>query len=157
MDEKFGNLPVLLIVAAALIDADGQIFVQRRRVDRHMGGLWEFPGGKLETGESPEIALVRELKEELGIEVETEALVPATFSTAPLNDNLLILLLYTCRMWRGKPAPLDADEARWLPASGLHMLDMPPADAPFIPILMELTAAGRSAVVPLAQATTQID
>jgi 8-oxo-dGTP diphosphatase len=138
---------MLLIVAAALIDAQGKVFVQRRRVDRQMGGLWEFPGGKLEPGESPESGLIRELKEELGIDVKLDRLIPAAFSTSPLKDDHLVLLLYTCRTWQGELQLLDVDEACWLPAAALRELEMPPADAPFIPVLIELTALAPSTVV----------
>jgi 8-oxo-dGTP diphosphatase len=126
----------LLIVAAALADADGRVLVQRRAADRDMAGLWEFPGGKIEPGESAEAALVRELREELAVETETACLAPAGFGTAPLPDGRqLVLLLYVCRKWRGIPQALDAAELRWVRPHQLHDLPMPPADLPLIGLL----------------------
>lgn len=124
-----------LVVAAALVDAGGKILMQRRPFERHMGGLWEFPGGKLEPGESPEKALVRELNEELGIEVQMADLTPATFASATLEATHLILLLYVCRAWRGEPRALDASALLWTSLDDMSLLPMPPADEPFPDIL----------------------
>jgi len=127
---------MLVIVAAALVDADGRILVQQRAADRHMAGLWEFPGGKIEPGELLEDALVRELAEELGISTEAACLAPAGFGTAPKDDGgELLLLLYICRKWRGIPKPLDAAALRWVRPHELHDLSMPPADIPLIGLL----------------------
>ena len=127
---------LLVIVAAALVDADGRILVQQRAAGRAMAGLWEFPGGKIERGESAEMALVRELKEELGISTETACLAPAGFGTAPIEDGRqLLLLLYVCRKWSGIPKALDAAALRWVRPLDLHDLPMPPADLPLIGLL----------------------
>ena len=127
---------LLVIVAAALVDADGRILVQQRAAGRAMAGLWEFPGGKIERGESAEMALVRELKEELGISTETACLAPAGFGTAPIEDGRqLLLLLYVCRKWGGVPQALDAAALRWVRPLQLHDLPMPPADLPLIGLL----------------------
>jgi len=127
---------LLMIVAAALVDADGRVLVQQRAAGRAMAGLWEFPGGKIERGESAETALVRELKEELGISTETACLAPAGFGTAPIEDGReLLLLLYVCRKWSGIPKALDAAALRWVRPLELHDLPMPPADLPLIGLL----------------------
>ena len=129
---------LLFIVAAALIDADGRVLVQQRPADKAMGGLWEFPGGKVEPGETPEAALIRELREELGIETQEACLAPACFASEPLGGRHMILLLYVCRKWRGVPRPLEAPALRWLRPVELHNLPMPPADAPLIGLLEAL-------------------
>ncbi|SDD36476.1 8-oxo-dGTP diphosphatase [Sphingomonas sp. YR710] len=125
----------LIVVAAALIDADGRVLVQQRPADKSMAGLWEFPGGKIEPDESPEAALVRELQEELGIETQTSCLAPAGFASEPLGEQHLLLLLYICRKWRGIPQALEASAIRWIRPIGLHDLPMPPADKPLIGLL----------------------
>ena len=129
---------LLPVVAAALIDTDRRILVQQRPPGRHMAGLWEFPGGKVEPGETPEAALARELAEELGIHVAEVDLVPATFASAGLGDRHLLLLLYVCRRWSGTPAALDATALHWVRAADMRDLAMPPADAPFIDVLERL-------------------
>jgi 8-oxo-dGTP diphosphatase len=125
----------LIVVAAALIDADGRILVQQRPADKSMAGLWEFPGGKVESDETPEAALIRELREELGIETQTSCLAPAGFASEALGDRHLILLLYICRKWRGIPQALEAPALSWVRPVGLHDLPMPPADKPLIGLL----------------------
>lgn len=124
-----------MVVAAALVDADGRVLLQRRPDGRAMAGLWEFPGGKVEPGERPEEALVRELGEELGISTDTACVAPAAFASAPLGDNHLLLLLYICRKWRGEPRPLDASGLMWLRPHQMFALEMPPADRPLIGLL----------------------
>ena len=123
------------MVAAALADADGRVLLQRRAPGRAMAGLWEFPGGKVEPDERPEAALVRELEEELGIEVEPAALTPAAFASADNAGRHMLLLLYLCRQWRGEPRPLDAAELAWVRPADMAALPMPPADEPLIPLL----------------------
>lgn len=128
----------ILVVAAALIDADGRVLVQQRRPDRPMPGLWEFPGGKVEADETPEAALIRELEEELGIETWQSCLAPACFATGKIAESDLLLLLYVCRKWRGQPEPRDASGLKWLRPVELHRLAMPPADRPLIGLLEAL-------------------
>lgn len=125
----------LIVVAAALVDAQSRIFVQQRPADKSMGGLWEFPGGKVEPGETPEDALIRELREELGIEIETACLAPATFSTGDIDGRPLLLLLYVCRKWSGLVQPTEAADSRWLRSPDLFSLAMPPADEPLVAML----------------------
>jgi 8-oxo-dGTP diphosphatase len=133
----------MTVVAAALAHEDERVLLQQRAPGRAMAGLWEFPGGKVEAGELPEAALVRELREELGIEVETADLVPACFASAPLGESHIILLLYLCRRWQGNPQPLDAAALRWERPAAMHALAMPPADAPLVDLLETLLEAGR--------------
>lgn len=121
-----------LVVAAALVGADGRIFMQRRRAEAEMGGLWEFPGGKMEAGESPEAALVRELEEELAIAVAPASLVPVACAG---NDQLAILL-YATRLWTGEPLCLEADALDWVPPEALASLAMPPLDYPLVARLL---------------------
>jgi len=123
------------VVAAALVDGQGRVLLQRRAPGRAMAGLWEFPGGKVELDERPEEALARELAEELGIEVETGALTPAAFASADNAGRHMLLLLYLCREWRGAPRALDAAALAWVPPSEMAALPMPPADEPLIPLL----------------------
>lgn len=118
----------LIVVAAALMADDGTILIQQRPLDKAHGGLWEFPGGKRETGESTIVALVRELEEELGIVVDPAALHPLGFSVEPRGDRELILLLFLCRRWLGKPQPLTASELRWVAPGEIAALPLPPAD-----------------------------
>jgi 8-oxo-dGTP diphosphatase len=126
------------VVAAALLDGDGRVLLQQRAPGRAMAGLWEFPGGKVEPGERPEAALVRELEEELGIAVEIEALSPAAFASADNDGRHMLLLLYLCREWRGEPRALDAAALKWVRPDEMGALPMPPADEPLIPLLDRL-------------------
>ena len=126
------------MVAAALVDADGCVLLQRRAPGRAMAGLWEFPGGKVEAGERPEAALVRELHEELGIEVEEGALTPAAFASADNAGRHMLLLLYLCREWRGEPQALDAAALKWLKPADMIVEEMPPADVPLVAALERL-------------------
>ena len=129
---------VVLVVAAALIDVDSRVLLAQRPVGRSMAGLWEFPGGKVEPGETPEQALIRELAEELGIDVEQACLAPACFASDMLGDRHLLLLLYVCRKWRGTPVAHHASALRWVRPVELHGLAMPPADKPLIGLLEAL-------------------
>ncbi|MES2057651.1 MAG: (deoxy)nucleoside triphosphate pyrophosphohydrolase [Pseudomonadota bacterium] len=126
------------VVAAALIDGAGRVLVQRRPPGKMMAGLWEFPGGKLEPGETPEAALIRELEEELGIIVSPAAIAPAAFASEALGERHLLLLLYICRDWSGTPCALDATAIDWVAPADLHALAMPPADLPLIGLLERL-------------------
>ncbi len=125
----------LVVVAAALVDAQSRVFVQQRPADKSMAGLWEFPGGKVEMAESPEQALIRELREELQIETEAACLAPATFSTGVIGDRPLLLLLYVCRKWQGIVNPTEAAASQWLRSHELFSLEMPPADVPLVAML----------------------
>jgi len=128
----------MTVVAAALLDGDGRILLQQRAPGRALAGLWEFPGGKVESGELPEVALARELEEELGIGVETADVIPACFASAQVTGRHMILLLYLCRRWRGEPAPLDASALAWLRPGEMRSDRMPPADIPLIGLLEAL-------------------
>ena len=129
---------LLLVVAAALVDGDGRVLLQRRPPGKPMAGLWEFPGGKVEADEVPEAALARELAEELAIELDVSGLKPATFASERLGERHLLLLLYTLRDWQGVPEPLHATELRWVFPAEMYALEMPPADLPLIPLLEAL-------------------
>lgn len=129
---------LLQVVAAALVDADRRVLVQKRPAGGDHAGLWEFPGGKIEPGETPEAALIRELHEELGIVVDRAHLAPVCFASHPLGARHMLLLVFACRAWQGDPRPLHAADLRWLPPTGLRALDMPPADAPLIGLLEAL-------------------
>lgn len=122
----------MLVVAAAMIDGDGRVLVAQRPPGKQLAGLWEFPGGKVEPGETPEGALVRELAEELGIEAVEGNLIPAGFASEPRDGRHLVLLLYTLRRWAGVPESLDASAIRWVPVGELRELAMPPADVALI-------------------------
>lgn len=132
------NPTMLFVVAAALTNQAGEILLQRRPHDKQMAGLWEFPGGKVDAGESPESALVRELNEELGIVVDRGDLVPVAFASEPLGDRNLLMLLYKCNRWQGEARALESPEIRWLQASEMHTLPMPPADLPLVAALESL-------------------
>jgi len=128
----------LIVVAAALVDRDGRVLVQQRPEGTAMAGLWEFPGGKIEPGETPEAALIRELDEELGIVVDHACLAPACFASEPLGDRHLLLLVYALRKWQGVPVAQHATALRWVRPVELYGLDMPPADRPLIGLLEAL-------------------
>jgi 8-oxo-dGTP diphosphatase len=130
--------PLFPVVAAALTDGEGRVFVQRRPEGRAHAGLWEFPGGKVEPGETPEAALVRELAEELGIAVVAADLVPAAFATAPLGTRHLVLLLYRVRRWSGAIHPVEASASDWRHPRALRDLAMPPADVGLVDALIAL-------------------
>lgn len=134
-DNPDNHLPLLHVVAVALVDADGRVLLQQRPPGKPMADLWEFPGGKIEAGESPEIALVRELEEELGIRVHTSCLAPACFASEPLGDRHLLLLLYVCRKWEGVVQARHATALQWARPAQMYALPMPPADLPLIGLL----------------------
>jgi 8-oxo-dGTP diphosphatase len=129
--------PLKLVVAAALIDADGRVLLARRPAHKELGGLWEFPGGKVHDGETPEAALIRELKEELGIDVPAKCLAPLTFASHGYERFHLLMPLYACRNWEGEPQPLEGQTLAWVRKDKLREYPMPPADEPLIPILQD--------------------
>lgn len=124
--------PMVWVVAVAPIATDGRVLLQRRRLDRAHGGLWEFPGGKIEPGESPEAAARREIAEELGVDLDVRDLHPVSFASDPPH----IVLLYICREWRGEPRCLDAEEIAWFAPEALARLAMPPLDYPLAEALL---------------------
>lgn len=132
------GLPTVLVSAVALIDRDGRVLLAQRPAGKRMAGLWEFPGGKIETGETPEAALIRELGEELGIDTAESCLAPLTFASHSYDDFHLLMLVYVCRKWTGTPRPLEGGELVWVRASRLRDYEMPPADIPLIPVLQDL-------------------
>ena len=132
------GLPTVLVSAVALIDRDGRVLLAQRPACKRMAGLWEFPGGKIETGETPEAALIRELGEELGIDTAESCLAPLTFASHSYDDFHLLMLVYVCRKWSGTPRPLEGGELAWVRAPRLRDYDMPPADIPLIPVLQDL-------------------
>lgn len=134
----FEGIALFPVVAAALVDRDGRVLLQQRPPGGAMAGLWEFPGGKIEPGETPEQALIRELHEEIGITVHGSCLAPATFASAPLGDRHLLLLLFVCRKWEGIPVAIEATALRWARPVDMHALAMPPADRPLIGLLEAL-------------------
>ena len=129
---------LVLVVAAALVDGDGRVLVSQRPDGKSLAGLWEFPGGKVEPGEGPETALIRELNEELGLVVEAACLAPLTFASYAYPDLHLLMPLYICRRWQGIAQPRENQVLRWLRPADLRGLAMPPADAPLIPPLVDL-------------------
>jgi 8-oxo-dGTP diphosphatase len=129
--------PVLLVVACALIDATGKILLARRPEGKKLAGLWEFPGGKMDPGETPEAALVRELREELGIDVAAENLAPFVFASHAYESFHLLMPLYLCRRWTGKPKPREGQALAWVAPDRLVEYPMPPADRPLIPMLRD--------------------
>jgi 8-oxo-dGTP diphosphatase len=132
-----GAKPLLLVAACALIDADGRILLARRPEGKKMAGLWEFPGGKLAPGETAEAALIRELKEELGIDVATSCLAPFTFASHDYGHFHLLMPLYLCRRWRGVPRAVEGQSLAWVRPAKLADYPMPPADKPLIPLLRD--------------------
>ena len=131
---------LLLVVAVALIDADNRILLAQRPQGKSLAGLWEFPGGKVDPGERPEQALIRELHEELGIEVKDACLAPLTFASHAYDDFHLLMPLYVCRRWQGFVTAREGQGLKWILARDLRRYAMPPADEPLIPALVELLA-----------------
>ncbi|MGQ0674412.1 MAG: 8-oxo-dGTP diphosphatase MutT [Hyphomicrobium sp.] len=130
--------PILLVAAAALVDADNRVLIAQRPEGKSMAGLWEFPGGKVHDGETPEAALVRELDEELGIEVCLTCLAPFSFASHTYETFHLLMPLYICRTWDGVITPREGQAIKWVKASRLADYPMPPADLPLIPWLRDL-------------------
>ena len=130
-------MKTLLVSAVALIDADGRVLLAQRPEGKSLAGLWEFPGGKVEPGETPEAALIRELKEELGIDTWSSCLAPLTFASHSYDDFHLLMPLYACRKWQGTVRSLEGQQLAWVKPNKLRDYPMPPADLPLIPILRD--------------------
>jgi 8-oxo-dGTP diphosphatase len=130
-------MKLVLVAAVALIDADGRVLLAQRPPGKSMAGLWEFPGGKVEAGETPEAALIRELHEELGIDTWASCLAPLTFASHAYPDFHLLMPLYACRRWQGMPAAREGQVLAWVRPQALRDYPMPPADVPLIPILRD--------------------
>ena len=128
---------LLLVAACALVDADGRVLMCQRPQGKSLAGLWEFPGGKLEAGETPEACLIRELREELGIEVSAACLAPFVFASHGYEAFHLLMPLYLCRRWQGTPQRLEHPQIRWVRPSKMDELPMPPADAPLVAYLRD--------------------
>ncbi len=131
------GLPLLLVAAAALMDKDGRVLVAQRPEGKPMAGLWEFPGGKVKEGETPEFALCREIEEELGIEVRECCFTPIAFASHSYADFHLVMPLYVCRMWKGIVTPREGQAVKWSAIRDLYKLPMPDADVPLIAQLLE--------------------
>ncbi len=130
--------PILMVPALALVDPDGRVLLARRPDGKHMAGKWEFPGGKIEPGETPEAALIREIEEELGINTKQSCLAPVSFASHQYDTFHLVLLLYICRRWQGRPEPREGGELAWVRPSQLRRYEMPPANVEFIAVLQDL-------------------
>jgi 8-oxo-dGTP diphosphatase len=128
---------ILLVAACALVDVDRRILIAQRPPGKSMAGLWEFPGGKVEAGETPEATLVRELREELGVEMTAKCLAPLTFGSHAYDDFHLLMPLYVCRRWSGIPQGREGQALKWVHAVDLRGYPMPAADLPLIPALMD--------------------
>jgi 8-oxo-dGTP diphosphatase len=131
-------MKLVLVVACALVDPDHRVLVTQRPEGKQLAGLWEFPGGKLDPGERPEAALIRELHEELGLLVKEPCLAPLTFASHPYEDFHLLMPLYICRRWEGTPMSREGQALKWVRPGKLRELAMPPADEPLIPPLIDL-------------------
>ncbi len=132
-----GSLPLLLVAACALVDVDGRVLLARRPEGKRMAGLWEFPGGKLDRGETPEMALIRELREELGIEVAASCLAPFAFASHAYATFHLLMPLYLCRRWQGRPQGREGQTLAWVRPEKLTDYPMPEADRPLVPLLRD--------------------
>lgn len=129
---------IVLVAAVALIDVDGRVLLAERPQGKPMAGLWEFPGGKLHADETPEAALIRELAEELGIDVQASCLAPFAFASHTYPDFHLLMPLYVCRRWQGIVVPREGQRLKWVRASNLADYPMPPADKPLVAMLRDL-------------------
>lgn len=130
-------MKIILVSAVALVDSDGRVLLAQRPEGKSLAGLWEFPGGKVEAGETPETALIRELKEELDIDTWTSCLAPLTFASHAYPDFHLLMPLFVCRRWQGTPRATEGQTLAWVRPDRLRDYPMPPADLPLIPILRD--------------------
>ena len=133
-----GDRPLLLVAAVALVDADGRLLIAQRPAGKSMAGLWELPGGKIDPGETPEQALVRELREELGIETATSCLAPIAFASHGYDSFHLLMPVFACRKWQGVPRPREGQTLKWVRPVDLGRYPMPPADLPLVGLLRDL-------------------
>jgi len=138
MDKSAPDKPMVLVAAVALVDVDGRVLIAQRPEGKAMAGLWEFPGGKVEPGETPEAALIRELHEELGIDTWQSCLAPFTFASHSYDSFHLLMPLYVCRKWQGTPQTIEHKALKWVRPNRLSDYPMPPADAPLIAMLRDL-------------------
>ena len=138
MAEAVSGKPIVLVSAVALIDADSRVLLARRPEGKAMAGLWEFPGGKVDAGETPEAALIRELFEELGIDTHESCLAPIGFASYGYDDFHLLMLLFVCRKWHGDPVPREGQELAWVRPNRMREYEMPPADVPLVAQLQDL-------------------
>ncbi|MGB3418216.1 MAG: 8-oxo-dGTP diphosphatase MutT [Mesorhizobium sp.] len=129
---------LVLVAACALIDADGRVLIAQRPQGKQLAGLWEFPGGKVEPGETPEECLIRELREEIGIETKVACLAPLTFASHSYDDFHLLMPLYVCRRFEGIAMPMEGQKLKWVRPRQMRDYPMPPADAPLVPALIDL-------------------
>ena len=131
-------MKITLVVACALVDADRRVLIAQRPEGKQLAGLWEFPGGKVEPGETPEAALIRELEEELGVSTKTACLAPLSFASYSYESFHLLMPLYVCRKWQGTPQPREQSALKWVRPQALRDYPMPPADEPLIAPLCDL-------------------
>jgi 8-oxo-dGTP diphosphatase len=132
------GIPVLLVAAVALVDPDGRVLLAERPAGKPLAGLWEFPGGKVKHDETPEVALIRELEEELGIETDAKCLAPFTFASHSYTEFHLLMPLYVCRVWQGIVKPLEGQRLAWVRVEEMANYPMPPADLPLVAMLRDL-------------------
>ena len=137
-DHDTDGLPTVLVSAVVLVDVDGRVLLAQRPAGKRMAGLWEFPGGKVEPGETPEVALIRELNEELDIDTAESCLAPLSFVSHAYDDFHLLMLVYVCRKWKGTPRPVEGNALTWARAARLRDYEMPPADLPLIAVIQDL-------------------
>ncbi|WOF75252.1 (deoxy)nucleoside triphosphate pyrophosphohydrolase [Parvibaculaceae bacterium PLY_AMNH_Bact1] len=131
------DLPIVLVSACALVDIEGRVLLAQRPEGKSMAGLWEFPGGKVEPGETPEVALIRELKEELELDVTASCLAPFTFASHTYEKFHLLMPLYVCRKWNGIPTPVEGQVLKWVRPIRMGDYPMPPADEPLVAMLRD--------------------
>ena len=137
-DPGAAPLPTVLVSAVVLVDADGRVLLAQRPDGKSMAGMWEFPGGKVEPGETPEAALIRELNEELDIDTVESCLAPLSFASHAYDDFHLLMLVYVCRKWKRTPRPVEGGALTWARAARLRDYEMPPADLPLIAVIQDL-------------------
>lgn len=137
-DVMIAGKRMLLVAACALVDADGRVLLAQRPEGKQLAGLWEFPGGKVEPGETPEQCIIRELHEEIGVETDIPCLAPLTFASHSYDDFHLLMPLFICRRFRGIAQPREGQALKWVRPKQMRDYPMPPADAPLIPFLIDL-------------------